>query len=262
MTPPTNEDIYKQLLLSEKWDVRNAPATRLRYAIFSLPRTGSELLCARLRLAGIGVPCEYFNTQAVAARLGCLDDAGGVDVMKYLERLEAVRTTLNGIFGTKLQPRHLANASGGDAAIADRLLRRFDKIVVLRRRDVLLQAISLARSHLTGQWHVLPGDDTRHIAADDGRLFDAITAGLERIRRADAALHRLERARDAGSVQSVYYEDMTQGGVCERLIDWIADGFDRLPLPAEHSPDHALPQRGDASEAAAIKERYLSAIKG
>jgi hypothetical protein len=51
-----NELLHKEDLSSERWDCADAASPRLRYAVFSAQRTGSELLCDYLRERGIGIP--------------------------------------------------------------------------------------------------------------------------------------------------------------------------------------------------------------
>src|SRR5271169_3091095 len=104
---PDGERHYKEVLLSREWDVGDGSAPQFQYMILSLPRTGSEFLCASLRRRGIGVPQEYLGMHSIAARLGCMDDAGNTPVAPYFAQLRARRTTPNGIFGIKVHPFHL-----------------------------------------------------------------------------------------------------------------------------------------------------------
>ena len=195
-------------------------------------------------------------------RLGCVDSADETDVPTYIRRLEAVRTTPNGVFGVKIQPQHLDRLNSGDSNAAGAFLRLFDKIVLLRRRDLLLQAISMARSELTGQWHVLPGDDVRRVAVDDARLFRSIDTALERIERGDRIMARAESSLDPGRIRATYYEDMIMPGGLEPLIDWIAAGVERRPVDSEATPDFALPEMGNRQESEEIRSRYLAARPG
>jgi len=95
-----NEVDYFQSLYSERMDTRHPSQPRLRYAILAQARTGSELVSAYLRRQGIGLPLEYFHDASIAmlaARWGCLDAAGAVDIARYrveLERREEERDLL------------------------------------------------------------------------------------------------------------------------------------------------------------------------
>jgi LPS sulfotransferase NodH len=134
--------------------------------MFALPRTGSEYLCAQLRRMGAGVPIEYFHQYSkklMGTRLNCLK-AGALDVPRYIAELEARRTTPNGVFGMKLITRQLPATVGTDPVPRVEFMKRFDRVLFLRRRDRLLQAISFVRALKTNQWHLIPGDRMQAVA--------------------------------------------------------------------------------------------------
>jgi len=198
-------------MCSEDWDSTDGLRPRFRYVVFSVGRTRSEFLCASLVQRAIGVPFEYFHPEfmrRIAGRLGCISTEGRINVERYLELLEA-RRTRNGIFGTKLQPYQLLTLSGSDDAKAGALLRRFDKIILLRRRDKVLQAISIARAHLTNQWHVYKDDEVRRFSAsDDAELVSLIGSRLGRIREDEHYMTALASACDPSAVRILWYEDL------------------------------------------------------
>ncbi len=245
---------YKERLRSPEWDVGDGSAPRLRYALLTLPRTGGEWLCASLRARGIGVPLEYLTADELAQRLGCGDRAGNIDLPAYMAHLRAKRTTPNGIFGLKLHPQHLKAASGGDEPAAAHFLSLFDRIVVLRRHDRLLQAISLVRAFVTGQFHIVPGDAPVPVEVDDGALFPEIASQLARILEDEQYVEAVVARIEPGKVTRLWYEDLT-----ETRIDALA----RDLSPGSSAParaDPGLPRRGDAEEALRIKLRFLAHV--
>jgi trehalose 2-sulfotransferase len=252
---------YKEALRSPTFDVGNGTPTRLRYLILSTQRTGSELLCAYLRERGIGVPLEYFGPASLAERLGCLDGNGRTLFQRYVPLLEAKRTTPNGIFGMKLHPGQLEALSEMDDEKAFRFLNLFGKIVVLRRRDKVLQAISLARAIITGQFHNLAGDETRPLRAPDDLLFERIAANvsdtLREERYAGTLLARIEPSR----VYALWYEDFS-----EAAFDSLAAALcAKAGAPAGDRAPSGEPiplRKGDSREASEIKERFLAYISG
>src|SRR5215469_3271483 len=128
-------------LCSDEWDRPDDVELRARYAVFSAQRTGSEWLCDILRQRGIGIPFEYFNHEhifTIAERIGCLLEGRRVELKRYIARLEPLRSR-HGIFGVKLQPDQLRTLSEGREDNAVEFLRRFDRVLLLRRRDRLLQ---------------------------------------------------------------------------------------------------------------------------
>lgn len=257
-----NEMLHKEELCSERWDRADGDSPRLRYVIFSAQRTGSELLCDYLRERGIGIPFEYFNhtyLPQIARRLVCVLPDGRINIGRYISLLEP-RRTRNGIFGTKLQPDQLTTISGGDSAGARAWLSRFDRIVLLRRQDKLLQAISLTRAHLTNQWQLYGDDAAIPITCGDDVLFPMIEARLSKIRRDERFMMELIAGLDLRSVRSLWYEELSDRRALEATAEWLwaasGDGS-KLPEPA---PGQQLPFKMDESEARAIKARFLATV--
>ncbi len=154
-----------------RFDVRGAPQTSMRYIFFSSQRTGSTYLCRRLCNISnrLGLPSEYLNPNAIediAPRL--VAPAAGPTRIKfedYLRGVERIRTTADGTFGVKVQPKQLVSrvAGGSDGVI--RFLQGYDRIVVLTRRDKLGQAVSGAIAEATGDW--VSGNKPPDLSDDD-----------------------------------------------------------------------------------------------
>lgn len=256
-----NEKNYKEALRSAAWDVGDGSAPRFQYVIFSLARTGSEFLCANLRKRGIGVPLEYFMASVMAEQLGCTDSKGQILLPQYLAQLRAKRTTSNGIFGVKLQPGHLRAMGGQDIGKAAYFLDLFDKVLVLRRRDTVLQAISLARAELTGQFHIVPGDVARSVQETDAVLFARIAAHLAGIMADELYVETVVARIEPSKVSSFWYEDLSDDVVESIAATLSGENRDATPTAAQRA-DHDLPQRGDTREAETIKKRFLVYITG
>lgn len=119
----------------------------VRYVLCTTPRSGSHFLGHLLQRFGcFGYPLEYFNPlnfpewQKRAAAEG---------KAKVVEFLESKRTSPNGCFGIKVHYSHLPHAV---AVIGLRPLIENWRFILLRRRDVLGQAISWTRASQTGAW--------------------------------------------------------------------------------------------------------------
>jgi len=256
-----NELLHKEELCSERWDRSEGTGTRLRYAIFSAQRTGSELLCDYLRERGVGIPFEYFNhtyMHEIAGRLGCVLPDRRIKLIRYISLLEPKRTR-NGIFGTKLQPDQLKTISREDGAAARAWLGGFDRIVLLRRRDKLLQAISLARAHLTNQWQLYGDDVAVPVACGDDVLFPMIGARLRKIVEDERFMMALIAGLDSDSVRSQWYEELSERDALAATAEWLwtAAGHSARPPEPERRP--RLPIKMDDREARAIKARFLAA---
>ena len=255
------ETDYFRRLYSEEMDTSEAPP-RLRYAILAQGRTGSELIAAYLRRRGIGIPLEYFHEGSLpllAARWGCLEAGGLVDMLRYCDELERYRTTPSGAFGIKIIVPHLNRVTSANTDAAMTILDRFDKILLTRRRDTLRQAISLMRAMSTGQWHVLPGDDRKPMPSPDLRLtFARITYCWAQIISQEREMALLEAKLPAGKLRTVWYEDLSDPRAMPGIVDWLCAGSSVLPRP--EAPDHSLPIKGDSREAETIEKAYRDYI--
>jgi LPS sulfotransferase NodH len=141
---------------------RDAPPAH-RIVICTTPRSGSYLLCRQMVNAGLGVPHEYFRMRTIS-RLAQRYGVAPGDVGAYVERLEAHRTTPNGVFATKLHWHQLVQFP----AVQERVLERADLIVHLVRGDVVAQAVSWQLSLATGFWSfdATPGPRAENVSLD------------------------------------------------------------------------------------------------
>lgn len=117
------------------------------YLICTSPRSGSNLLCEFLEGTGVlGKPREYFN--ATGRRL--FDDPEFPDEPEaQMCRALETATSAQGVFGIKVFAAQMP------VALASPTFRRLlpkARYLHLRRRDLLGQAISLARAERTGSY--------------------------------------------------------------------------------------------------------------
>lgn len=142
-----------------RFDEPASPRTTSRYIFFSSQRTGSTYLCRRLcNITGrLGLPSEYLNPNAIEEFVPRLLSPGGpagstLKLVDYLHGVERLRTTADGCFGIKVQPKQLVSRfpAGSDGVV--RFLQAYDRIIVLTRRDKLGQAVSGAIAEATGNW--------------------------------------------------------------------------------------------------------------
>lgn len=251
-----------EALVSEQGDCTDGTPTRLRYAIFSLPRTGSDLLSVYLRQRGAGMPFEYFNPHYVfkfADRLGGRNPAGRIVVPELFARLEAKRTK-QGMFGVKVQPDQLMLIASEKKNAARTILRRFDRIILLRRRDRLMQAVSLARARLTNQWHVRGDDEMVRVSRESPILFPLIAESLRKIMEDELFMAELVSAFDPQHVRSLWYEDLLGEGALAATAQWLAAAAGSPLAAAGSGRDLDLPRKMDEGEARGIRERFLSHI--
>lgn len=140
---------------------------RRRYVIASVPRSGSSLLAHLLWETGVaGAPNEYLNP---LQRRRFDERFGALPVEVYVERLEKIRTTANGVFGLKIHRHHArrwVESLGLD--LAD--LAPDARWVTTVRRDRVAQAVSLEIAHQTRRWAHRPEPPHRQAVYDEHAL--------------------------------------------------------------------------------------------
>ena len=166
--------------MSPKFDMP-VVKTQDRYLICSSLRSGSTLLSQYLHATGVaGVPFEYLNDanmQAYGERKGeTIQDIGS-----YIQEIETLRTTSNGVFGMKAHFRQTVRMVRTQQLMKE-FLKHFDKLIKISRHDKIAQAISLCRATQTGIWTSLHNNDeeehsqfiycSREIAKALSSLFD------------------------------------------------------------------------------------------
>jgi trehalose 2-sulfotransferase len=195
-----------------------APPPEVSFAVCSIPRSGSSLLCDLLATTELaGAPMEYLDEDAIRA----FGRIWGMDAFEdYLDALLARKTSPNGVFGLKLlygQLRELAGRELGDVFPNPRF-------IYITRRDHLRQAVSFARATQTEQWasdHPAPS----HLPVFDP---DQIQHMLEWIERDERLWEEYFELRSISPLRIVY-EDFVAAvdGTVLRAMEHIG-----IELPA------------------------------
>ena len=123
-----------------------APAER-GYMICATARSGSNYLCQLLASTQVlGRPLEYFNT---VGRRRQTDPNYPADRRAQIDIVRSLGATPNGIYAVKILPPQLRSVENRID-----LFRHLPNLMLFRlgRRDLLGQAISLARARQTGQY--------------------------------------------------------------------------------------------------------------
>jgi LPS sulfotransferase NodH len=111
------------------------------------PRCGSHMLGHTLYETGaFGFPLEYVNPFNLAEWRRRLGKRRTTDVLRDLQRR---RTSPNGVFGIKLGYSHL-DQLGGSRRLTTVLPKA--RYVLLRRENLISQAVSYAKAKQTGVW--------------------------------------------------------------------------------------------------------------
>jgi LPS sulfotransferase NodH len=189
--------------------MQDAPIARRRadrgYAICTSGRSGSSLLCQYLSSTGLlGHPLEYFN--AAGRRMLGLPNFPD-EPEKQIDCVLTIGATANGIYGIKVFPTQF-DLIGKSLRLTQSLPRL--AFVLLKRRDLLGQAISSLRAAQTNQWRST-------IAAQGSAVYDG--AQINECLRATAreyARWDVFFARNGIEPAIIWYEDIVadpQGAV-------------------------------------------------
>jgi LPS sulfotransferase NodH len=190
---------------------RSDPANR-GYAICTSGRSGSNLLCQYLSSTGmLGNPLEYFNGSG-RRLLGYPEYPD--DPSRQIDWILTEGATPNGIYGLKVFPAQVE--------LVEKPIRWTEllpglKFVLLKRRDILGQALSAVRALQTGQWRAsMPAQGP---ATYDGALIH------ERLQFAvrDHARWDIFFARKAVAPTIIVYEDLLADP--QSAVDRVADLF-------------------------------------
>lgn len=187
------------------------PAKR-GYAICTSGRSGSNLLCQYLSSTGVlGNPLEYFNGSG-RRRLGY--PAYPDDPSQQIGWILTEGATPNGIYGLKIFPAQVEQI---EKSIPWAEMLPNLKFVLLKRRDILGQALSVVRAVQTDQWR-------SSMPARGPALYDGAQI-YERLQIAarDYAWWDIFFARKAVAPTIIVYEDLLADP--QSAVDQVADFF-------------------------------------
>jgi LPS sulfotransferase NodH len=190
---------------------RSDPASR-GYAICTSGRSGSNLLCQYLSSTGmLGNPLEYFNGGG-RRRLGY--SAYPDDPSQQIGWILTEGATPNGIYGLKIFPTQVELI---EKSIRWTELLSNLRFVLLKRHDILGQALSAVRAMQTDQWR-------SSMPAQGPALYDGAQI-YERLKIAarDYARWDIFFARKAVAPAIIVYEDLLADP--QSAVDQVADLF-------------------------------------
>jgi LPS sulfotransferase NodH len=190
---------------------RSDPAKR-GYAICTSGRSGSNLLCQYLSSTGVlGNPLEYFNGSG-RRRLGY--PAYPDNPSRQIGWILTEGATPNGIYGLKIFPAQVEHI---ERSIPWTEMLPGLRFVLLKRRDILGQALSAVRALQTDQWR--SSMPSRGTAVYDGvQIYERL-----QIAARDYAWWDIFFARKAVAPTIIVYEDLLADP--QSAVDQIAGLF-------------------------------------
>ena len=201
-----------------------------RYLICSSPRTGSTLLGQMFYDSRVaGDPLEYLNSAYMAAAYQRFGNFRSVD--DYLAALEKYRTSDNGVFGMKIHWSHFEKIFKDESSKLS-FLNRWDKIFFIRRRNKILQAVSLFRASRSNVWSSLDQDFQSGGSLPSGDSFQPVLLSkflqyvIWQDQSWEARLHQLARPFEV-----IYYEDMVKNwtDVSKQALQFVSEFDGQVP---------------------------------
>lgn len=253
-----------QVLNNPEYDQLPPKSPKQRYLILSSPRTGSNYICRRLCNIKdhFGMPSEYLNQvniRALAPRLCEIKEGEQLALGLYLESLESVRTTTDGFFGLKVQPKQLLAVLGKKKGAIQNFINRFDRVIFMTRSDKLGQAISGAIAQVTGKWF----NDKSEPDFDEANLnamMPLIARNLSHY--IDEENFILTAAKNSSrAVMRVNFEEIEHNAdeVFNSVVRFL--GRNLADLHEDHSLT-VMPERPEGIVAAKLREKFLIYISG
>jgi LPS sulfotransferase NodH len=215
---------------------------KVSYAICSIPRTGSNMLCSILTEMGIGKPFEQLNGKFQVK----------FDMNKSLREILLSEMkkgeSANGIKGIKImgvQLQRLAfrvNNAQKTAYTPDDImdLLQIEKYIFLRRKNKLRQAISQYKAKVNNQWRVNIGQKVERKRVKYNRF--SIQKCLVEIPQKELEWLNFFNRRDIQPLE-IYYEDLVENyqetltKVVEYLCVKLPDDFQFPPPTLEKQAD-------------------------
>ena len=205
-----------------------------KYLVCATPRTGSELLCTGLAASGqAGRPAEYLSrpyTEAYKLRFGLPH----ITMNGYWDFLLRHRTSPNGVFGLKMHYEYVP-ANFRDEGGPIRLVKTFDRLILLQRRDRVAQAISLWKANVTGIYRVSAGGGTTTPRKTPYYSYEEIAKRLETLVQHERSWRTL-LANVPERVISLTYEELGENyaGAIRRVL--TALGLDQAARSVDPAP--------------------------
>ncbi|HSI52881.1 MAG TPA: Stf0 family sulfotransferase [Ramlibacter sp.] len=236
---------HKREMSPERDFPGETPVTQ-RYAILSSPRSGSTLLGRFLHETKVaGDPQEYFNPPLIALERQRSGNEK-LNMNQFLRLMEKRRTSPNGVFGLKTHYSQLLGIFRTRAPNQNivNFLRKVDKLIWIRRRDRLGQAISQAVAMRTNVWS---SEDSRFDRNPKVEVHPyECVAALHVVTRDDAGWETL--IRQAGlNVHEVWYEDL--------VADYEGEGRRVLKFLGLNEQVPSIPQQPIEKQSGELNER-------
>ncbi len=231
--PVTEKNLLE---LNSERDFEHNVSVSMRYAILSSPRSGSTLLSRMLyETQSAGDPLEFFNPRLLILQRKTTNQPH-LSLNQFMLDMESRRTSQNGVFGIKMHYSQLLsafNTKNPNAKVIGFLANKMDKLIWIRRRDRIGQAVSQVIGLKTQMWSSEDSRFGKPIHDVKIHPFETIRA-LNGICQEDTGWEQLI-AQAGLTVHEVWYEDLVEDYDTQShsVIHYlgIEDQVDGIPPP-------------------------------
>lgn len=212
-----------------------------RYLICSSPRCGSTLLGEMLFETGMaGDPLEYLNNKYMASYVRQHVPSGNIPIEEYMAMIKRRRTSENGYFGMQIHFSHFMRTFQNTPHSAGAFVKSYDRVVFLRRKDRVAQAVSLYKSMITGVYSSM---DLEHQTEEEKELFRSrvvpfdprpISNTLQRIIGQDMGWMTFLQQQGI-SYKEMYYEDFVDdySGQSQDILQYLGLSISDSDIPVK-----------------------------
>lgn len=231
----------------------------LTYLLASVPRAGSTHFSHLLWRTGcLGAPLEYLNFEA-AGPYGFAAGSPQLQLQLWRSVLRR-RCSLNGVFGLKAFAPQLDQLQRKNAPLLDKVLATMlpragpRRVVYVRRRDRLGQAVSYARASVSGIWRKEQESAAAHQVEYSQEALEAAERGIV---HQESVWEQMFRELKIEPL-TLWHEDILADGTAaaNAVASYLGVKID--PAAAVNVPAIEKQSEGDAPVWA---ERYASSLR-
>lgn len=244
-----------------------------KYAIISTPRSGSNMLVRSLWQSGVaGAPEEYltplfmsdFADRFSKMRADLSSESNWFDgkqnfdgnIAHYLDLLKGIRTSPNGVFGIKVHATHFFFEHLRLLDLKQAL--NVERIIVIRRRNKIRQAISLIFAQETDQW--IDDPEWESISRPIKKASSQISYSKLRIDQAITYIENLEVfVRSLIESWRLPTKEITYEDLCEKFSESISNVLAFIDVPNVNKFDEVNIKKQDDPIKEEWYEKYIAA---
>lgn len=236
----SHHDKFQDDQFDSSRDFAHGEGAQKTLIIASSERSGSHLLGQVLGATGcFGDPLEYMHPSHIKRWMQALD---ADTAQKAMRAVQNRRTSPNGVFAVKMHYSHLT-ALGGMRVVKE--VFPDPRVVVLRRRNTLKQAVSYAVAAKSGLW-IADTADAESLPYNRGLIEWALAHSIR-----EHANWRFDVLKSGLPILDIDHEEVVSD--VPAAVKRVA-GFLDVDVPADRIPPHPVTRK----QSSAINDAWLA----